>query len=529
MAAAPPDLVWLPAASRRLLQASRLMRSGQPGQALQQLCQVAEASPGLRPLCTRQARQALTAQLELEGVQRLRTQRPLPETPKALLAWVLAHPAQQLELSAASPSALRLGLLHQLVWDSTVVVALDGDAPGQEPLPAQLWLDGQLIAEANGSCSALNGREQPEARLERRIRLARGRDWLLSWHRWPWLPGLAIDLEAPLEPAEHPRHWQEARRRCHQNLLEERRRLCWSSVQEKHRDDELVSVVIPVWGAGTELAQALEHLGQLQGSQKLEILLVDNGNGDAGTCAVLEEAPRRDGRVRVLRQPRNFGFALGCNLGFAASRGSKVLFLNSDARMAPGALPPLLIALEDPQCRGAQPALLTPAGQVQCLGIVFGQASPLGLALHAGAAAAPLLRRRRTPAATAACLLLRAREFAAVQGFDVGYLNGQEDTDLCHRLRQRFGGDFSVEPGSLVIHPEGSSPGRYRFIEANRSRLIARWPHPDEASLARATAADGLVLVDFLDNDRPGRPRWLCAPSPVFKPQRSQPVGAATP
>ncbi len=261
MAAAPPDLVWLPAASRRLLQASRLMRSGEPGQALQQLFQVAEASPGLRPLCTRQARQALTAQLERDGEERLRTQGPLPESPEALLAWVLAHPAQQLELSAASPPALRLGLLHQLVWDSTVVVALDGDAPGEDPLPALLWLDGQLIAEGHGRFRPLNGREEPQARLERRIRLALGRDWLLSWHCWPWLPGLAIDLETPLKPAEHPRHWQEARSRCHQNLLEERRRLCWISVQELNRDDELVSVVIPVWGAGTELAHGLEHLG----------------------------------------------------------------------------------------------------------------------------------------------------------------------------------------------------------------------------------------------------------------------------
>ncbi|QNI69795.1 glycosyltransferase family 2 protein [Cyanobium sp. NS01] len=529
MAAAPPDLVWLPEASRRLLQASRLMGSGEPGRALQQLLQVAEASPGLRPLCTRKARQALIAQLERDGVERLRTQGPLPETPEALLAWVLAHPAHQLELSAASPSTLRLGLLHLLVWDSRVVAVLDGEAPGEDPHPALLWLDGQLIADGHGRYHPLNGREEPQARLERGIRLALGRDWLLGWHRWPWLPGLAIELEAPLEPTEHPRHWQEARRRCHENLLQERRRLCWSSVHEQSRDDELVSVVIPVWGAGTELGHCLKHLGQMQGSQKLEILLVDNGNGDAGTCAVLDEAPRLDRRVRVLRQPSNFGFALGCNLGFASSRGSRVLFLNSDARMAAGALPPLLSALEDPRCRGAQPALLTPAGQVQCLGVVFGQASPLGLALHAGAAAAPLLQRRRTPAATAACLLLRAREFAAVQGFDVGYLNGQEDTDLCHRLRQRFGGDFSVEPDSLVIHPEGSSPGRYRFIEANRSRLIARWPHPEQDSLASAAAADALELVGYLDNDRPGRPAWLRSPRPVVRPCRASSADAATP
>lgn len=536
MAAAPPDLVWLPAASRRLLQASRLEREGHHDQALQQLRLVAEAAAGLRPLCSRHARQALTALLQRDGLALLRGQVPLPETPEDLLAWVLSHPAHQLELPAAGPSALRLGVLHQLIWDSTVVALVDGADPDQDHPPALLWMDGLRIGGGAGGQDSplgpgrpLNGRERPEARLERRIRLALGRDWLLHWHSWPWLPGLASDLEAPLPPSEHPRHWQEARSLCHRNLLEERRQISWRAAQDTDRDRQLVSVVIPVWGAPAELTGCLEHLSRMGSDQQLEILLVDNGNEDPGTCAVLEEAPRRDQRVRRLRQPRNLGFALGCNLGFIASRGSRVLFLNSDARVAPDALAPLLRALEDPACRGAQPALLTPAGRVQCLGIVFGQASPLGLALHAGAEAAPLLRPRRTPAATAACLLLRAGEFAAVQGFDVGYLNGQEDTDLCHRLRQRFGGDFRMEPGSLVTHPEGSSPGRYRFIEANRSRLIARWPQPDGASLTRAAEADDLELVGYLDNDRPGRARWLCSPRPVFRPRRSSPADAANP
>ncbi|EDY37618.1 glycosyl transferase, group 2 family protein [Cyanobium sp. PCC 7001] len=529
-----PDLAWLPSPNRRLVAAAHRIATGRPIQGLHQLIRVANASAGLRSYCTHLARQALLEIRESAiAPPLLRSPQPPHQTPEALLSWVVAHPARLVELTEASPAALRLGLLYQQIWDATVWLSLSPDAHEACQEEALHCLDGLRVELAGHPPTPLNPRQPPQARLERTIRLRLGLEQLLAWHPWPWLPRL-VDATAPANAAagpmasrDLPRHWLEARRITHGHLLEERRRINWEQERRRNRQAGLVSVVIPVWGAGRELAACLESLRHMEGRDRLEILLVDNGNTDATTCAVLAEAPRQDPRVQVLRQSRNFGFALGSNLGFAASRGQWVLFLNSDARLEGDALSPLLQALKDRRCRAVQPALLTPTGDVQCLGIVFGSASPLGIALHAGSAPdAALLRPRRVPAVTAACVLLRADEFAAVEGFDVGYLNGQEDTDLCLRLQERFGGTCLVVGQATAIHPEGSSPGRYRFIEANRSRLIARWPHPPQGWLERTARQDGLALVGFLNQDRPGRPAWLRSPRPVFRPHGCGTAGA---
>ncbi|SBO44564.1 glycosyltransferase family 2 protein [Cyanobium sp. NIES-981] len=521
-----PDLVWLPPASRRLIGAARLMEAGRPVQALHQLMRVASGSTALRPFCSLRARQALHALQRDTRAPWLSNPRPPHASPEGLLAWVVAHPARLVELTEATPEMLRLGLLYQQVWDASVWLTTNAAGHALHQGAELHCLDGHRLQRPDRPPAALNPRQAPQARLERAIRLTLGRRCLQAWHPWPWLPRrLGPEVGAPLPLPDLPRHWLEARRTTHALLLEESSRIDWVEEGKRSRRPELVSVVIPVWGAGGELAACLACLRGIQTGVPLEILLVDNGNTDPGTRAVLAEAPLHDPRLRVLPQPRNFGFALGCNLGFAASQGTRVLFLNSDARLEADALEPLLERLEDPHCRAVQPALITPTGAVQCLGIVFGGASRLGLALHAGLGPDPaLLHGREVPAVTAACVLVRAEEFAAVQGFDVGYLNGQEDTDLCLRLRQRFGGCCAVAAASRAIHPEGSSPGRYRFIEANRSRLLARWPRTDSGSLERALADDGLTLVGYLPNDRPDRPAWLRSPRPVVSPGGTDPA-----
>jgi GT2 family glycosyltransferase len=518
-----PDLDWLPAGNRQLLQAAWEIEQGQTAAAVFLAMAVSSKASWLQPLCIRLAQRALQARgtgevasLRLDGSPEIAAD----TSPEALLRQVFEQPSQRVHLTTTEVSALRLAALHQRVWNAHVTLELSLEehvaCTADCAVASGLTADVLLLRTATGERVPLNGRERKDSSLERRVRLNLARRWLLDWHPWPWLPQATPGCLAPLPDAELPRHWLEGRTRTRILLIEERRRLNWGLEEGRARERERVSIVIPVWGAGKQLGGCLESLRRLKTPAPLEIILVDNGNQDTATCGVLARAPERDGRVRVLRQPENFGFALGCNLGFSASHGARVLFLNSDAQLATDALPPLLDALDDPSCRAVQPALLTPEGRIQCLGIVFSPLSPLGLALHAGAAPEPaLMRPRRLPAVTAACVLLRAAEFAAVQGFDVAYLNGQEDTDLCLRLTERFGGSCAVAPSSLVIHPEGSSPGRYRHLEANRSRLIHRWPSPDRDSLERELQADGLVLTGYRDVDRPDRPRWLQAPQPV--------------
>ena len=60
-----------------------------------------------------------------------------------------------------------------------------------------------------------------------------------------------------------------------------------------------------------------------------EIVVVDDGSRD-GTAAVVEALAAADGRVRLVRHPRNRGYGAALTSGFAASRGDHVMFMDAD-------------------------------------------------------------------------------------------------------------------------------------------------------------------------------------------------------
>src|SRR3954451_13353999 len=62
------------------------------------------------------------------------------------------------------------------------------------------------------------------------------------------------------------------------------------------------------------------------------VTVVDNVSPD-GSLETIADLP-----VKAIQSGRNGGFGFGCNIGLAAGRAPLVLFLNPDARLAPGAL-----------------------------------------------------------------------------------------------------------------------------------------------------------------------------------------------
>jgi polysaccharide pyruvyl transferase CsaB len=96
-----------------------------------------------------------------------------------------------------------------------------------------------------------------------------------------------------------------------------------------------VSVVVVTFG-GVELTRAC--LGSLLDGEtwpNLEIIVVDNGSEDA-TPQALEEISRADGRVRVVLNGENRGFAAANNQGLGAASGEFLVLLNNDTVVPPG-------------------------------------------------------------------------------------------------------------------------------------------------------------------------------------------------
>jgi GT2 family glycosyltransferase/glycosyltransferase involved in cell wall biosynthesis len=106
------------------------------------------------------------------------------------------------------------------------------------------------------------------------------------------------------------------------------------------------SVVIPNWNGKDLLEKYLPSVVEaLRGNERNEIIVVDNGSADGSANFVRAAFPS----VKVVALPENLGFGGGSNAGFQAASNDVVVLLNSDMRVAPDFLAPLLEGFRDPE------------------------------------------------------------------------------------------------------------------------------------------------------------------------------------
>ena len=213
-------------------------------------------------------------------------------------------------------------------------------------------------------------------------------------------------------------------------------------------------MIVVAWRAADDVR---ELVATFPADPRLELVVVDN-SGEIGSIA-----PETT-RMRLLVPGRNLGFAGGSNAGAAAASAPCLLFLNPDARPAPGAFERLTEAFErDPAAAGFAPRLISPEGTPQCTWQLKPLPSAPALLAHA-LFWNPTRGPRREPRAgtpveqpAAAALALRREPFEAVGGFDPGYHPAWfEDVDLARRLADA-GSRILYLPAAVFLHRGGSS------------------------------------------------------------------------
>ncbi len=106
------------------------------------------------------------------------------------------------------------------------------------------------------------------------------------------------------------------------------------------------SIVIPNWNGRDLLEKYLPSVtASIRRHPGSEVIVVDNGSTDGSADFVRQHFPD----VRLLALPKNLGFGGGSNAGFEAAKNDIVVLLNSDMRVDPGFLQPLLDGFTDPQ------------------------------------------------------------------------------------------------------------------------------------------------------------------------------------
>jgi GT2 family glycosyltransferase len=200
-----------------------------------------------------------------------------------------------------------------------------------------------------------------------------------------------------------------------------------------------------------------------------EVIIVDDVSTD-GTREFLKSLGKP---YRVVLNDQKGNFAINNNRAASLALSSTLCLLNNDTELPMGWLAPMLEGLARFPDAGfiGNVQRIPASGRYDHFGVCF----PAWLTpLHYGQylAFAPALNGHysRWGAVTAACVVINKHVFDSVGGFDIEYINGCEDVDLCLRLHAQ-GCWHYVAHQSEILHHKGSSPGRKNFNNINLNRL----------------------------------------------------------
>jgi N-acetylglucosaminyl-diphospho-decaprenol L-rhamnosyltransferase len=227
-----------------------------------------------------------------------------------------------------------------------------------------------------------------------------------------------------------------------------------------------------------------------------ELIVVDNGSADARVTvgSVRAAAPG----ARIVQQD-NSGFAGGAVAGAALATAPLLLFLNPDARPAPGCLDELRRAAAERPGWGAWQALVTMDGGTR-INTAGNVAHFLGVS-WAGRCGRPLSEAptalEEVAFASGAALTVRREAWEQVGGFDERYFMYCEDLDLSLRLRLA-GWEVGIAPAARVEHDYDFEKGGRKWFLLERNRwwtILADYPTRLLVLLAPALVAQELALL----------------------------------
>lgn len=229
-----------------------------------------------------------------------------------------------------------------------------------------------------------------------------------------------------------------------------------------------VSVVIVSFNTRELLRDAIASLPAAAGPRTLEVIVVDNMSSDGSAEMVEREFPS----VRLVRAPRNLGFAGANNLAFGLARAPLVYCLNPDTVSRAGSIDTLARVLdEDPRIGYAGPKLLNADGTHQLSAYRFHRLfsgfvswsmlgldgrfphSPQSLSLHH---AYGCDARIQAEWLLGAAIMTRAATIRDAGGFDERFFLYAEEVEWCQRMHARgwFG---CYAPEAVVTHIRGAS------------------------------------------------------------------------
>lgn len=217
------------------------------------------------------------------------------------------------------------------------------------------------------------------------------------------------------------------------------------------------------------------------------IIVVDNASAD-GSIEELERANRDKSLLTIIRNNANLGFAKACNIGTETSSAERILFLNPDCVLSPGALAKMISTLESSSGIGMVGGFLSnldgseqPGGRrvfptpkrafmrafwISRMARFFPEVFSDFLLHEEALPKVPVV----VEAISGACMLVKREAIEDVGLWDDNYFLHCEDLDWCMRFRQK-GWKVMFVPDAKIVHVWGTcSRSRPFFVEWHKHR-----------------------------------------------------------
>ncbi|HEY3783569.1 MAG TPA: glycosyltransferase [Fimbriimonadaceae bacterium] len=307
----------------------------------------------------------------------------------------------------------------------------------------------------------------PDERIRRKVETSSHRpEWIDQWYAKIWKGFDSDKLLRDLHPT-HPASYHMAERIDVPPLIKR----CWNKYPVAEEPTVLsgwpmISIVIPLYRGAEWIIKCLESL-KVSSDLIHEVIVVDDCSPDDAWKPVENfiSASSRKGKrrssasgkslnLKLIRNEANLGFAGACNVGYRASEGSVIVFLNSDTQVPRSGLIRLIETLMSSGSIGAAGPMSNNAGYHQHVNPTYTDISRMSL--FALEFATRELPDEEVAMLVGFCLAVKRQALEEAGGgfderFEIGFF---EDNDICMRIAMA---GFKLKVSSRAfVHHEGT-------------------------------------------------------------------------
>lgn len=276
-----------------------------------------------------------------------------------------------------------------------------------------------------------------------------------------------------------------------------------------------VAIAIINYNTRERLRACLTTLLESVGDAPFETLVIDNASHDGSAVMVAREF---SGRVDLVANKANLGFARAVNQALELTACPFVLVLNADIEVRPGAIEALLAFMKThPDAGLAGGQLLGPDGEVQpscrrfyTAGAVLMRRTPLGLLLPGSRTVRRHLMLDCDHQSTqvvdwlqGACLMIRREAVERTGPMDERFFLYFEDVDLARRMKEAGYAVYYVPEARFLHHYRRGSHGKVLSVEKlhhlnSALRYMNKWS-PRGRGVLRIVREAAILLLLLLD------------------------------